>query len=169
MSLVLTEEQELLQADRRRVLCASTRPSRTCASCATRATTIGFSRALWKQMGELGWAGILLPESLRRLRTSASRSSAWSLEECGRTLAPEPFLSTVVLGASAIALGGSEAQKQAILPGVVGRRDAAGARLPGDAALRPLRHRDERQGRERTATSSAARRSSCSTGTSPIT
>ena len=35
-----------------------------------------------------------------------------------RTLAPYPFLSTAVFGGSAIALGGSDAQKQTILPGV---------------------------------------------------
>jgi acyl-CoA dehydrogenase len=40
------------------------------------------------------------------------------LEALGRTLAPEPFVSTVLLGGQAILLGGSAAQQQAWLPGV---------------------------------------------------
>jgi alkylation response protein AidB-like acyl-CoA dehydrogenase len=77
----------------------------------------GFSRALWKQMAELGWVGILIPESHGGAGMGLA-DLAVVLEALGRTLAPEPFLSTVLLGAQAIALGGSEAQRQAWLPRV---------------------------------------------------
>jgi alkylation response protein AidB-like acyl-CoA dehydrogenase len=40
------------------------------------------------------------------------------LEALGRNLAPEPFLSTVLLGAHALLLGGTDAQKAEWLPGV---------------------------------------------------
>ncbi|MFP6663627.1 MAG: acyl-CoA dehydrogenase, partial [Deltaproteobacteria bacterium] len=40
------------------------------------------------------------------------------LEELGTSLAPEPFLGTILLGANALLLGGTEAQQQAVLPGV---------------------------------------------------
>jgi alkylation response protein AidB-like acyl-CoA dehydrogenase len=40
------------------------------------------------------------------------------LEECGRVLAPEPFLSTVLLAGSAILAGGNDALKKDLLPGV---------------------------------------------------
>src|SRR5438128_1297331 len=46
------------------------------------------------------------------------------MEEMGRGLMPEPMLSTVLLGANAILLGGSEAQRREHLPAV-----AAGERL----------------------------------------
>ena len=42
------------------------------------------------------------------------------LEQAGRQLAPEPWLSTVLLGAQALLLGGNEAQKQRWLPAVSG-------------------------------------------------
>ena len=38
------------------------------------------------------------------------------LEECGRVLAPEPFMSTVLLGGNAILLGGSDALKKEAKP-----------------------------------------------------
>jgi acyl-CoA dehydrogenase len=41
------------------------------------------------------------------------------LEELGRTLAPEPFLGSVLLGGQALLRGGSDAQKQAWLPGLI--------------------------------------------------
>ncbi len=77
----------------------------------------GFDRDLWKEMGKLGWTGILLPESCGGSELGYAELGV-VLEELGRTLTPEPFLSTVVLGATAIELGGSDAHKEAILPGV---------------------------------------------------
>jgi alkylation response protein AidB-like acyl-CoA dehydrogenase len=41
------------------------------------------------------------------------------LEECGRNLVPEPMLSSILLGANAVLLGGSEQQRALILPQVV--------------------------------------------------
>ncbi|MGB5348500.1 MAG: acyl-CoA dehydrogenase family protein, partial [Polyangiales bacterium] len=40
------------------------------------------------------------------------------LEQSGRELMPEPFVSTLLLGTQALILGGSEEQKKALLPGV---------------------------------------------------
>jgi alkylation response protein AidB-like acyl-CoA dehydrogenase len=54
------------------------------------------------------------------------------LEQLGRGLAPEPFLSTVCLGGGALRLAGSEAQQQEWLPGVV-----EGATLLGLAHQEP--------------------------------
>jgi alkylation response protein AidB-like acyl-CoA dehydrogenase len=44
------------------------------------------------------------------------------LEECGRNLVPEPLLSTVLLGANAILLSGSDRQKEELLPLVASGR-----------------------------------------------
>jgi acyl-CoA dehydrogenase len=61
------------------------------------------------------------------------------LEECGRTLAPTPIVSTVVLAGGAISLGGTDAQRARWLPGVcAGERVLA---LAHDEGTRHARHR----------------------------
>ncbi len=77
----------------------------------------GWSRDLWKEMGELGWIGILLPEELGGADMGYGELGV-VLSETGRVLAPEPFISTVLLGANAIALGGGEPIQKDLLPDV---------------------------------------------------
>jgi acyl-CoA dehydrogenase len=74
-----------------------------------------FSRALWKEMAELGWVGLAFPE-VHGGAGLGFAELAVVLEELGRTLAPEPFLGTVLLGGQAMLLAGSDAQRQAWLP-----------------------------------------------------
>jgi acyl-CoA dehydrogenase len=81
------------------------------------ADPVGFSRDLWQQMAELGWVGILLPEEYGGAGMGLA-DLAVVLEALGRTLAPEPFLSTVLLGGQLLTRAGSDAQKHAWLPGV---------------------------------------------------
>lgn len=83
----------------------------------------GFSRELWAQMAELGWVGMNIPEAYGGMGLGFFELSI-VLEQLGRQLAPEPFLSTVLLAAQVLLRGGSEAQKQAHLPAV-----AAGERV----------------------------------------
>ena len=114
MDLVLTEDQELIAktaADfvREKSPVARMRALRD----ANDAT--GFSRALWKEMAELGWVGIAFPEELGGAGLGFAELAV-VLEALGKTLAPEPFLSSVLLGGQALALAGSEAQQQAWLP-----------------------------------------------------
>jgi alkylation response protein AidB-like acyl-CoA dehydrogenase len=77
----------------------------------------GFSRQLWAQMAELGWQSILIPEEYGGLGMGYAEM-ACVMEECGRNLVQEPLLSTVLLGANTILLGGSDAQKSELLPQV---------------------------------------------------
>jgi len=116
MSLVLTEEQTLLKETAAEFV-QEKAPVTHMRELRDKGDETGFSRALWKEMAELGWAGILLPEEYGGSELGLAELGV-VIEECGRTLAPYPFLSTAVFGASAIALGGSAEQKQAILPGV---------------------------------------------------
>src|SRR5690606_2174769 len=116
MQLVLTEDQELLAktaADfvRERSPVSRVRELRD------RRDPLGFSRELWKRMAELGWVGIPFPESLGGAGMGLA-DLAVVLEQLGRRLAPEPFLSTVLLGGQALLLGGSEAQQRTWLPRV---------------------------------------------------
>lgn len=78
----------------------------------------GFDEALWKEMVDMGWTGILVPEEYGGSGLGYLGLGV-VLEECGRTLAPSPLLSTALVGASALMLGGNESQKQAYLPKIV--------------------------------------------------
>jgi alkylation response protein AidB-like acyl-CoA dehydrogenase len=99
----------------------------------------GFSRALWQQFAELGFAGVLVPEPYGGSGLGAVEAGV-IMEAIGRTLAPSPFLSTAVLGASLIARHGSEAQRSALLPAI-----AAGEHLVALAVDESAKHRPERQ------------------------
>jgi acyl-CoA dehydrogenase len=84
---------------------------------------IGFSRELWNEMAELGWLGLQIPEEYDGLGLGFFDLCVL-LEESGRELMPEPFVSTLLLGAQALLLGGTVAQKKELLPGI-----AAGEKL----------------------------------------
>ncbi|WP_372864682.1 acyl-CoA dehydrogenase family protein [Spongiibacter sp.] len=116
MALVLNEEQRLLKDTAKDFLSANM-PVEALRKLRDSADETGYSREQWQQMCELGWASIVLPEEYDGLDFGFMGLGA-IIEESGRTLAASPLLSTVVLGASAVLLGGSDAQKQAILPKV---------------------------------------------------
>lgn len=71
-------------------------------------------RELWRGMAELGWLGMGLPEAYGGLGCSFLDSYALSLE-LGRSLAPVPYLETVLAGELVAALG-DERQKRELLP-----------------------------------------------------
>ncbi len=116
MALILSEEQELLQETVREFVKENS-PIARLRELRDRQDATGFSRDLWKQMAELGWVGIPYPEEYGGSDLGYAELGV-VLEECGRSLLPEPFLSTVVLAGSAILLGGTEQQKKDVLPGV---------------------------------------------------
>ena len=77
----------------------------------------GYAPRLWRQMGELGWLGLIAPE------TYGGVGLSWVdvivvLEEAGRTLFPSPFISNT-LAQWLLLQGGSEVQKRAHLPDLV--------------------------------------------------
>jgi alkylation response protein AidB-like acyl-CoA dehydrogenase len=74
----------------------------------------GFSRGLWRQMAELGWTGFLVPEDDGGSGFGMV-GLAQVMEAAGRTLAATPLLSTALIGASLLALAGSDSQKADIL------------------------------------------------------
>ena len=82
----------------------------------------GFRRDEWMKYAELGWLGVALPESAGGAGGGMTELGI-VMAGCGRFLLLEPFLATLVLGASAIELAGTPAQ-QSILEDV-----AAGKRL----------------------------------------
>ena len=79
----------------------------------------GYTPELWKKMADLGWMGLIVPEKYDGTGGSFLDLSVL-LEEMGRAACPDPFFSTVVLGALTIMEAGGEKQKQDILPRVAG-------------------------------------------------
>jgi alkylation response protein AidB-like acyl-CoA dehydrogenase len=129
MALVLSEDQQILQA--------TTRDFVTGRSSLKRIRELrdaggdGFSRPLWRQMAELGWAGIVLPEQYGGAGLGYVDLMV-VMEELGRGLVPEPMLSSVLLGANTLLLGGSDEQKKTHLP-----KAAAGEELLALAQQEP--------------------------------
>lgn len=116
MRLILDEEQEHLAATARSFVTSSSPIDRIRKLRDTR-DPVGFSRPLWKQMADLGWTGICLPEEYGGLGLGFAELTI-VLEEAGRRLVPEPLVSTLLLGTQALLLGGSPAQKELWLPRV---------------------------------------------------
>jgi len=81
------------------------------------ATEEGYSSDHWKLFAEQGWLGMTFPEEHGGLGLGPVETMI-IMEAFGNGLVAEPYLPTVVLGAGAIRIGGSEAQKAEILPAV---------------------------------------------------
>ena len=122
MGMVLTEEQGMLR-DAAREFVRDRAPISALRKLRDDADGDGFSRQLWSEMVELGWTGILIAEEFGGA-DFGFQGLGVVLEETGRALVASPLISTVVLGGSAIALGGSMAQKADVLPAI-----ASGKRL----------------------------------------
>ncbi len=77
----------------------------------------GFSHALWRQFGELGFNGILISEADGGLGMGHYEAGI-ILEEIGRNLSPSPFLTTAVAGVEALN-GGTADMRARWLPGIL--------------------------------------------------
>ena len=118
MPLVLNEEQNMLK-DAAKDFCGKSTPITELRKLRDDKDETGFSRDIWQQMVELGWAGITIPEDFGGLGFGYMGIGV-VMEECGRTLTASPLMATAVLGSSAILEGGTEAQKAELLPALAG-------------------------------------------------
>ncbi len=75
---------------------------------------LGFDKAVWKEMGDLGWLAIPFSEEVGGLGGSFVDASL-ILEPIGRELVPEPYLASVLLAGTAIARGGTPEQHERFL------------------------------------------------------
>ncbi|MGK2913270.1 MAG: acyl-CoA dehydrogenase family protein, partial [Porticoccaceae bacterium] len=117
MALVLNEEQQMLRESARGFL-QEHAPVAALRKLRDDRDALGFSRPLWQQIIELGWPGILISEDFGGL-DFGHVGMGQIMKEGGRTLTASPLYATAILGATAIALAGSEAQKKALLPAIV--------------------------------------------------
>jgi alkylation response protein AidB-like acyl-CoA dehydrogenase len=116
MALVLNEEQRLLQ-DTAKDFLSKQSPVESLRKLRDDRDSLGYSADLWQQMAEMGWASIILPETYGGLDFGFLGLGV-VLEESGRTLTASPLIASAVVGASALLLGGSDQQKQTLLPGI---------------------------------------------------
>jgi alkylation response protein AidB-like acyl-CoA dehydrogenase len=119
VNFAFSDEQELLRSEARKLLDAqgSIKQVREFVE-----TPEGYSPEIWKQLGELGWLGLAIPE------THGGGGLGWEelvilLEETGRTLFPSPLVSTLLTG-ELITRFGNDAQRERWLPGL-----ASGSRV----------------------------------------
>ena len=115
MDFSLTEEQRLLQDTIRRfVLQDYSFEKRR----AILRSGEGYSRAVWKGIAELGLLGVPFAEQFGGFGGSAV-DTMLVMQEFGRGLVLEPYLSSVVLCGNLIRLAGGETQKAALLPPLI--------------------------------------------------
>lgn len=112
MNFDFSDEQKHLRGEARRFL------EDKSSSSAVRTVLEGkvpFDRALWRQLGEMGFLGAAIPEAYGGLGLGYLELCVIA-EEIGRSLAPVPMSSSIYLAAEVLTDAGSEAQKMAWLP-----------------------------------------------------
>ena len=129
MRFAFSEEQEALRATARAFLAehSASEPMRRAMQ-----SELGHAPELWKTISaELGWPAVSVPEAYGGLGLGAVELAAL-LEAMGETLLCAPFFSSVCLGANALLVAGSDAQKREWLPAI-----AEGRMLATLAAFEP--------------------------------
>jgi alkylation response protein AidB-like acyl-CoA dehydrogenase len=136
MALFLTEEQNMLRESAHGLI-ADKAPVTHFRKLRDDNDPKGYSPDMWKTFAELGFAGLLVPEEFGGSGLGHVEAGIVA-EEIGHTLLPSPFVSSAVLTASALARGGSKAQKQEYLPKI-----AEGALLGALAVDEAPKHRPQ--------------------------
>jgi alkylation response protein AidB-like acyl-CoA dehydrogenase len=118
MSLVLNDDQ-LMFRDAAKRFAAERAPVSQLRQLRDSNDAVGFSREVWKEMADMGWAGVLVPEEFGGFGFGFVGAGLIA-EEIGRNLSSTPFLSTSILAATALMKGGSRSQQESLLPGIAG-------------------------------------------------
>ena len=118
VSLVLNEDQLMLK-DSAAGFLAEKSPLSALRRLRDERDETGYSTALWQEMAELGWAGMAIDEAYGGLGFGYTGLGV-VLEEMGRKLTASPMQASIVTGAAAVALGGGEDLKHALLPALAG-------------------------------------------------
>lgn len=116
MNLRYNDEQVMLSDSARRLLADRVDFTTRAAVLAGEA---GFDRALWREMAEMGWLAVPLPERDGGLGGDPADIGVIA-EAMGEVLAVEPFLTSAVLGAGVLSALGDDAQRQPLADAVSG-------------------------------------------------
>jgi len=117
MALVLNEEQVMLRDSAAGFLAGKAGVAQLRALRDSGSDTC-FDAAVWREMAQMGWAGIAIPERYGGLGYGYT-GLGLVLEQAGRNLSPSPLQSTVLVAATVILELGDEQQKQRLLPAIV--------------------------------------------------
>ncbi len=98
----------------------------------------GFDETGWKEMAELGWAGLALPEEWGGQGLGVV-DLAVLFEEMGYALAPSPLLSNMVAGLALTFAGSDEQRERWLRPLAAGELRGAPALLDAGTSAEPLR------------------------------
>lgn len=118
MTLVLNDDQ-LMFRDAAKRFAAERMPVSQLRKLRDDLDPIGFSREVWKEMSEMGWAGVLVPEEHGGVGFGFVGAGLIATE-IGRNLSATPLLSSAVLAVTALLRGGTPAQKETLLPAIAG-------------------------------------------------
>lgn len=126
MEFVFTDEQVMIAETARAFFNENATSERIRAAMAATGSDAGIDRSLWSAFcTDLGLAGVGLPEERGGIGLGLVELAIIA-EAAGATVAPLPMLSSLVLSARAIALGGSASQRDTYLPALLsGERIAA--------------------------------------------
>lgn len=114
MALVINEEQQMLKSSAKEFL-KERSPIAQLRRLRDMKDAIGYDKTLWTEMANIGWVALNIPVAYGGLDFGYT-GLGQVLEETGRTLTASPLVSTVLLSATAINLGGNLLQKEAVLP-----------------------------------------------------
>jgi acyl-CoA dehydrogenase len=109
---------------------------------------VGHDPGVWKEMAELGWTGLTIPEAHGGAGLG-NLHQALLFEEMGRRLLPSPYLGSA-LASLALERAGDDAQQARFLPGIangdalasLGWLEPEGSWEPGDVAATARRDGD---------------------------
>lgn len=82
------------------------------------ASDSGFDPGAWKAMAELGWTGILLPESVGGSELGLEPALTLA-EEFGAALAPEPYAASAIMAGTVLARASASSAGTAVLEALV--------------------------------------------------
>ncbi|MFK7775527.1 MAG: acyl-CoA dehydrogenase family protein [Saprospiraceae bacterium] len=114
MNLVINEEQQMLKTSAKEFL-KNRAPIEALRKLRDSKDSKGYDPQLWKEMAEMGWASLNIPEAYGGMDFGFV-GFGQVLEEMGRTLVATPMVSTCLVGTSIINFGGNTMQKENFLP-----------------------------------------------------